>query len=263
MIGPQAPRGALRARRIAATLALLFLAPLPSAGAGAETEVDLELVLAVDSSGSVDAGEFALQMSGIAAAFRDPEVLEAIGSGPLGRIAVTVAFWAETDQPKDAMAWTLIDGPAGAADFARRVERRPRSIPGGGTGIGRGVIYAVRLIEGNAFAATRRVIDVSGDGRESAFHDFSVPSGQARFYAQARGVSINGLAILSDDPDLKDYYEHQVIVGTDAFALAAGSFEDFAEAMRRKLIREIEYRPAVSGLPPAERTAMSHSRTGS
>ena len=72
-------------------------------------------------------------------------------------------------------------------------------------------------------------------------------------------MSINGLAILSDDPDLKDYYEHRVIAGTDAFALAAGSFEDFAEAMRRKLIREIEYRPAVSGLPPAERTPRSRT----
>jgi hypothetical protein len=246
----------------AAAILLLCLAVAPWAGARAETEVDLELVLAVDSSGSVDAAEFALQVSGIAAAFRDPEVLKAIASGPHGRIAVTVAFWAETDQPKDAMAWAVIDGPAGAADFARRVEHRPRSIPGGGTGIGRGVLFAVRLIEGNAFSAARRVIDVSGDGRESAFHDYSVPSDQARFYALARGVSINGLAILSDDPDLEDYYERRVIAGPDSFALAAGSFADFAEAMRRKLIREIEYRPAVSRLPPpTERTHRSAPRT--
>lgn len=221
--------------------------------AAAQTEVDLQLVLAVDASGSVDQSEFALQMSGIAAAFRDPEVLTAIVAGPLGRIGVTVAFWAESAYPKDAMPWVLIGDASSAEGFARRVEGYPRTIPGGGTGIGRGVIYCVDLIEANGMTSPRRVIDVSGDGKETPFRYFSVPPAQARAYALARGVSINGLAILSDEPDLDSYYRRDVVGGSGAFTMAANDFEDFAEAMRRKLIREIRSRPLVSQARPQAR----------
>jgi hypothetical protein len=227
-------------------------AALPSLAA-AQSEADLELVLAVDVSGSVDETEYGLQMSGIAAAFRDPEVHAAIAAGPVGRIAVSVVFWAESAYPKHSLPWTLIGDAAGAEVFAQRLERRPRSIPGGGTGLGRGVMHAVDLIEGNAILSPRRVVDVSGDGRETPHRYRSVPPSQARAYALARGVSINGLAILTDEPDLESYYRAEVIGGGEAFAMAANGFEDFAEAMRLKLIREIEYRPRLSGLDPGLR----------
>ena len=66
--------------------AALFL--LCAGTARAEAEVDLQLILAIDCSASIDTQEFDLQMVGIAAAFRDGEVVEAIQSGPFGRIAV-------------------------------------------------------------------------------------------------------------------------------------------------------------------------------
>lgn len=240
----------MTARAFLRWLSALCLTAAMQAPAAAETEVDLELVLAVDVSGSVDAAEYGLQMSGIAAGLRDPEVLAAIAKGARGRIAVTVAFWAESDQPKDALPWAVIDGPAAAGAFAGKVEGYARTIPGGGTGIGRGVVYAVRLIQANGITSQRRVVDVSGDGRESVARYFSVPATQARSYAAARGVTVNGLAILSDDPELEAWYRDHVITGPDAFTLAAADFEDFAEAMRRKLIREIESRPKVSHLAP-------------
>jgi hypothetical protein len=230
------------------------LAPVPSAaqaaGQAAETDVDLELVLAVDTSGSVDDREYALQISGIANAFRDPAVLDAIAAGPLGRIAVTVSFWAESQLPKQSLSWLVIAAPADAAAFAASLDSLPRAVPAGGTGIGQGVIYSVRIMEDNGLNGARRVIDVSGDGRETPFRYFSVPPEQARAYAAARGVTVNGLAILAEQPDLERYYRESVIVGPGAFALAADDFEAFAEAMRRKLIREITYRPSVSRLPP-------------
>lgn len=223
--------------------------PLAAAETAAEVDADLELVLAVDTSGSVDDGEYALQISGIANAFRDPEVLAAIAAGPLGRIAVTVAFWAESRLPKQSLAWVVIADAAGAAAFADRLEALPRADPSGGTGIGQGVIYAVRIMEDNGLNGSRRVVDVSGDGRETPFRYFSVPPEQARAYAASRGVTVNGLAILADEPDLEQYYRASVIVGPGAFTLAADGFDDFAEAMRRKLLREITYRPSVSRLP--------------
>ncbi len=227
---------------------LAFLQPI--ALAADDIDVDLELVLAVDTSGSVDDDEYALQISGIAAAFRDPEVLKAIAAGPLGRIAVTVSFWAESELPKQSLAWQVIAEPAGAAAFAEQLEALPRAAPIGGTGIGKGVIYSVQIMQDNGLNGTRRVVDVSGDGRETPFRYYSVPPEQARAYAAARGVTVNGLAILAEQPDLEDYYRRSVIVGPGAFALAADDFQTFAEAMRRKLIREITYRPSVSRLPP-------------
>jgi len=207
-------------------------------------------VLAVDTSGSVDEEEYALQVTGIAEAFRDPEVIAAIAAGPLGRIAVNVAFWAESQLPKQSLAWQVIADTADAAAFADTLASLPRAAPVGGTGIGRGVIYSVRLLQENDISGTRRVIDVSGDGRETPFRYFSVPPEQARAYAAAHGVTVNGLAILADEPDLERYYRESVIVGPGAFTLAADDFQDFADAMRRKLIREITFRPSLSRLPP-------------
>ncbi|MCG8689692.1 MAG: DUF1194 domain-containing protein [Minwuiales bacterium] len=244
---------AFRAARLAA-----FLAGLLPAAAAAEQAVDLELVLAVDGSASVDADEYALQMRGIAAAFRDPDVVAALQSGPLGRIGVTLMTWSRTDRPKHAMPWRVLDSAESAAAFADAVLARPRVTPASGTGIGRAVQRAVWLIERNDMTAERRVIDVSGDGRETSFIDYGVPPQQARQQAMAHGITVNGLAILADEPDLDAYYRAHVIGGPGAFVMKAARFEDFAAAMRRKLIREIEYRPRVSqARPPAHAPAMS------
>jgi len=241
---PASERGA------AGALLLLGLLLLPSAPR-AEAAVDLALVLAVDASGSVDQGEFALQMSGIAAAFRDPEVVAAVRSGPRGRIAVTLALWSEPNLPKDSLSWHLVDGAESAERFARAVERQPRSVRAGGTGIGKGVMYALGLLRFSGLDAARRVVDLSGDGRETAPRDYTVPVAQARHAAQRLGITVNALAILSDEPDLEAYYRREVIAGPGAFVVRAGGFDDFARAMRAKLVREIDHRPQLSAWPEA------------
>lgn len=244
--------GASRRRAFAGRgfwLGIVF-AVLAGAVARAQTPVDLELILAVDASGSVDPREYALQMSGIAAAFRDDEVIAAIQSGPLARIGVAVVIWSESRRPKDLIPWQVVSDRASAAAFAHTVETHPRNIPDGGTGIGRAVLYAISLFDRNALASARQVIDVSGDGRETTFREFSVPPAQARSRAISRGITVNGLAILTDDSELTEYYRREVVGGADAFAMSAASYDDFAVAMRRKLIREIDYRPIISRLAP-------------
>ncbi len=206
---------------------------------------DLELVLAVDASGSVDDGEFALQMQGIAAGFRDPKVREAIRSGRNGRIAVTLIVWADHQVPKDTSGWFLLAGDADAEAFARLAENFPRR-QNGATGIGEGVAAAVRAIEANGINGLRKTIDVSGDGQETAPREFVVLMPQARAMAISRGITINGLAITNEDSGLLDYYRDKVQTGPGSFIIGAADYTDFAEAMRRKLLREIEYRPKVS-----------------
>ena len=210
----------------------------------AQTEVDLQLVLAVDASGSVDASEYDLQMAGIAAAFRDPAVLAAIAKGDHGRIAVALVTWAESSHPKDASPWHVVGDPAGAARFARLAEGFPRRVVGG-TGIGRALFFCMLMIERSAFESPRRVVDLSGDGAESTTRYFRAEVGQAKARARASKITINGLAIMNDEPKLDLYYQLGVIGGPGAFLLTVDEFEDFADAMRRKLLREIGGAPVA------------------
>jgi len=229
--------------RVAILAACLISLALP---ARAELVVaDLELVLAVDASGSVDDGEFALQIRGIAAGFRDPKVRQAIGSGPHGRIAVNLIVWADHQVPKDASGWFLLSGDADAEAFARLVEGFPRR-QNGATGIGEGVAAAVRAIETNGITGARKTIDVSGDGQETPPREFVVLMPQARIMALSSGITVNGLAIVNEDPGLFDYYRDKVRTGEGGFVTEVMDYADFADAMRRKLFREIEYRPKVS-----------------
>ncbi|MFQ5785328.1 MAG: DUF1194 domain-containing protein [Alphaproteobacteria bacterium] len=230
---------------VAAIFGLCAMLACPAVAAGAGTPVDLQLILAIDSSASIDDREFALQMAGIAAAFRDPEVIAAIGSGPHARIAVAAVFWAESGWRKDVTPWQVLAGAPGAEAFARYMERHPRRIAGG-TGIGSAILFSAQLFDGNGFSSPRKVIDISGDGRETTFREWRVTPGLARAAANARGVTINGLAMLSDEPDLGDYYDSEVIGGAGSFVVTAETIDDFARAIRRKLIREIEYQPIVS-----------------
>ena len=106
----------------------------------AQTPVDLELLLAVDASGSVDAEEFRLQLGGIAQAFADPEIQEAIATGPLGRIAVALMIWSDARSKKPISPWMLIDDKASAEGFGdlvmTQLSRRKAFLGKGGTGIG-------------------------------------------------------------------------------------------------------------------------------
>ncbi|MGE0238371.1 MAG: DUF1194 domain-containing protein [Parvibaculaceae bacterium] len=229
-------------------LAILLLGlglVLESRAAG--SVVDLELVLAVDASGSVNDAEYGLQLAGIAAGFRDPAVRTAIRSGPAGAIAVNLLVWAEPQVPKDTTGWFVIASDDDAERFARAVEGFPRRQTGA-TAIGEGIASALRSLEANGIAAAREVVDVSGDGRESVAREFTVLVDQARAMAVSRGVVINGLAIENEVGDLADYYRRNVQSGPESFVMAAKTYEDFTEAMRRKLLREIEYRPRITSL---------------
>jgi hypothetical protein len=213
----------------------------------AERVVDLELVFAADASGSVNDDEYTLQLIGIARAFRDPVVRKAIRSGPAKSIAVNLLVWAEPQVPKDMTGWFIIASDEDAERFASAVEHFPRRQTGS-TAIGEGIAAALRSIEANGITGAREVVDVSGDGRESVAREFTVLVDQARIMAMARGVVINGLAIQNEVSDLADYYRRNVQAGPESFVMAAKDYEDFAEAMRRKLLRELEYRPRITRL---------------
>jgi hypothetical protein len=229
-----------------AFLWLLVLAPSAQA-ADADAEVDLELVLAVDVSRSMDFDEQRLQRDGYVQAFRHPDLIEAIASGPLGRIAVTYFEWAGTGFSSIIVPWMTVSGVEEADAFAALLAAAPVSRQNG-TSISSGLAFAGRLLQDGPFSGTRRAVDVSGDGPNNE----GAPVDAARDWLVEQGVTINGLPIMlkrvSFDflsiPDLDRYYEDCVIGGPGAFMLTVDAESGFAEAIRRKLVLEI------AGLPP-------------
>lgn len=226
-------------------LALLLAGLVPVAVAAAERTADLDLVFAVDASGSVDDGEFRLQLQGIAAALKDRTVLAAIAGGPRGRIAVNLVVWAEPKVPKDESGWLMIGSPADAARASRLIASFPRRQTGG-TGIGDGIAWSLRSIGASGIAAPRHIVDVSGDGAETTPRDYVVTIDQARSMALALGATVNGLAIENEEPHLARWYRDHVEAGNGSFVMRVADYADFARAMRRKLLREIRPEPRLS-----------------
>lgn len=231
----------------------LFVAGLTisiSKSAQATTEVDVELILAVDASLSIDAEEAQLQRQGYIAALTDPKVIKAIQSGDNGQIAVFYFEWSSEFYQRVIVDWTLVKDEASArvvadklAKASYRSERR--------TSISGAIRFAASQF-GHVYRGERRVIDVSGDGRNNAGPFMET----ARAEVLAKGVVINGLPILNDkpsfrgfgggygpDPNLDKYYQSNVIGGPGAFMIPAANFQSFGDAILAKLIRE------VSGMP--------------
>lgn len=216
------------------------------APARADEPVDVALVLAVDVSRSIDEDEARLQREGYRSAITDPKVVEAIRGGMLGSVSLCYIEWAGIEYQRTVIPWMRIASQADANIWAATLEQAPRASLSW-TSIS-GAIEASRRAMGECpHEATRKVIDVSGDGVNNS----GPPAEMARDRAVADGITINGLPILNDRPTfgrappvpLDIYYRDSVIGGQGAFMIAAEDFEAFGNAVRRKLIREI------AGLP--------------
>lgn len=210
---------------------------IPASRADAENEgpVDVLLVLAVDASGSVNHERFELQKQGYVAALRDPRVLRAIHTGSERAIAISMVQWTGPALQVRVVPWMRIHDTASAERAAAAVAAAPRQLFSGGTSISGAIDYATRLLAETKIPASRRIIDISGDGTNNRGR----PASEARDDAVRAGLRINGLPILALEPWLDDYYRDNVIGGPGSFLIAAANYETFAEAILRKLILEI------------------------
>jgi Protein of unknown function (DUF1194) len=223
----------LRGEATRGAVALLLLAG--SALAEEPQAVGIELVLALDSSASVDRAEFQLQLDGLALAFRDEEVLQAVENlKPLGT-AIAVVQWGGPGETRIVLPFAFIGSARDAKAFGFRASLIRRWMRASSTSIATGINDSVALMANNEFEGFRKVIDISGDGPDNS----SVDLPKARDDARLAGITINGLPITGDDAGLAQYYEDQVIIGADAFIEPARDFEDFARAIKEKLLREL------------------------
>ena len=220
-------------------------APLAPPAAPQPQEVDVSLVLCVDVSASIDYQEAELQRKGLVDAFLNKDVIQAIRSGSLGRIGVSVVYFSSKDYGYMSIPvnWMVVEDERSAQAFIEALvsARRPSAR---GTSISDALEYAMRQFQTGPFHAFKEVIDVSGDGVNNA----GKPVETVRDEVLAKGITINALPIINDSTpqDLDKYFEGCVTGGPASFVIPANGFVDFARAIRRKLILEI------SGLTPAE-----------
>jgi hypothetical protein len=226
--------------RLGALLGFAFCAAGVST-ARAEGEVDLALVLAVDVSRSMDPDEQELQRQGFVEAFRSARVHEAIRSGTIGRIVVAYMEWSGDSEQKVVVPWTVLEGPESAVQFADHLASAPISRIYQ-TSISGAIRAGAKLLDGTGLEPLRRVIDISGDGPNSS----GAPPTVARDDAVAKGITINGLPIMLKRPtgygdmeNLDLYYRDCVIGGQGAFIVPVRERQQFADAIRTKIIREI------------------------
>jgi len=221
-------------RLASAAFLLAIIGALPAQAAA------VALVLAIDVSESVSSERYILQHDGIARAFETPQLIDAIAAVP-GGIEALVLEWSDPDKMRVTVGWSRIASRGGAAAFAASVRATERTSHGL-TAIGSAMLAAAAAFDDMPEPAGRRVIDVSGDGMAN----FGMPPATARDELVKAGITINGLAILSEEPWLDDYYSQNVVGGPAAFVVVARSFDSFAEAMLRKLVQEVARGPSVS-----------------
>ena len=226
-------------------LALLVVLLCPGLARSAEP-VDLVLVLVSDVSRSVDDSEFRMENDGYSAAFNDSRVLAAIKGGPVGAIAVAYIEFAGSYEVRTVVDWRIVRDAAGAKALTDALTAAPRSF-WGRTSISAGIDRAMQMVAENPFEAQRRVIDVAGDGTNNSGREVTA----ARDDAVAAGVTVNGLAIINENPvsytfahvqppgGLPNWYKENVTGGPGSFVLEVRTFDTFGEAMTRKLINEI------------------------
>jgi hypothetical protein len=248
---PKRSHGLMRSLFLGGSLFALFALSSSAPAAPAATQVDLKLVLATDVSGSINDEESELQRLGTAEAFTDPDVIRSIQNGALGRIAVAMLDFSSPEYDKVIIDWHIIKDKASANAFAELVRGSPRS-PGRRTSVSSALELGSTLIESSAadIVATRRVIDVSGDGPNNDGN----PMREVHDRVIGQGIIVNGLPVMDDNangyyPGLDKYYAACVAGGRGSFVVVVHSFKDFGAAMRHKLILE------VSGIDPATKFA--------
>jgi hypothetical protein len=222
-------------------IAAIVLAPAGEASSQTPEPVDVELVLASDGSGSIDDEELRLQREGYAAAITHPRFLNAIKSGYYGKIALAFVEWGGPESQHTIVDWMRIDGAASADAFAAKLLSEPRAAYSYNS-ISEAILYSIDLINTNAFAGKRRIVDVSGDGPQMNGRPMATAHAVAMQYrvtVNALVVNTNGVVGGPMGQPLEKHYREDVIIGRGAFVTVAEGREDFARAILKKMILEI------------------------
>lgn len=191
----------------------------------------LALALAVDISGSVDTGEYRIQMQGLAEGLRDGIVSEAL---VLEQATVMVVQWTGRSRQVVSIPWHRIETFADVEALAAKVEATPREWRNYSTAIGEALVFTAEQFS-DVTDCTRRVMDVSGDGISN---EGSEPI-DVRDWVADQGITINALVIEGEEKGLRPYFRDNVIAGPGSFVVLANGYQEYADRMRLKLQLEV------------------------
>ena len=233
----------MRRKLLLPALLMLGAAPSLAASGSATDRVDLRLVIAVDTGGQEDINQ-SVQRHGYEAAFRSPDVLAAIKSGPYGKIAITYVEFASAGLDTVVVPWTVVASQQDATAIADELASSPVNQGPSAVSISGVILFAMDAFDQSVVDSNRRSVDISGDGPNAS----GLPVTQVRDSAIAAGITINGLPVLLNPDQIRggdgtttidDYYRACVIGGPSSFVLPVNGISEFAAAIQRKLILEI------------------------
>lgn len=228
-----------------------------AAGGPAAAECRQALALGLDVSGSVDSEEYALQLGGLAAALESEDVAAVLLAVPELPVHLAVFEWSGPGSQRLVLPWTAIDGAEALGAFTGGLRATGRVPSDPSTAIGEAMLYGASLLARRP-QCPRLTLDLSGDGRANA-----VPRpARVRDMGAMEGITVNALAVGVDSPvhgdirqaeiaALQAYFEAEVIHGPGAFVETALGYADFEDAMRRKLLRELEGLSVSGAAAPA------------
>lgn len=201
------------------------------------------LILALDVSGSVNQTEYAQQINGLATALRDPRVEALILSEPDSHVALAAFEWSSQNHQSLVADWVLVKSAAYLHRFAATIGAHKRQRAGLKTAIGRALEFSELKLAQQA-QCLRHTIDISADGKNN------IGPLPRDIYTRSAFDSITVNALVIDDKldgtdtntpsDMRRYYERNVIHGIGAFTEIAFGYGDYADAIRRKLERELQ-----------------------
>ena len=224
-----------------------------------DIEVDLELIMLLDSSQSVSETEYALQRSGYKAAFTDPQVHAAIEDKE--GVYVAMIDFSSTNERR-ILGQAILYDAEDAIEFANLIGGAPRTFSNNTIiahqiGFADWILDWNRTDDGGFIHADRQVIDISGDGICESFLHFqqqvdaegNQPSVMDPKYGDSWPLAlsrlpstctINAISI-GDTPGLKEWYADFLAQGPGAFAMHADDFNAFQDAIKVKIIREVNF----------------------
>ena len=209
------------------------------------------LALGLDISGSVDGREYRLQLDGLAAAITAPAIRKALLALTDQPVAIAIYEWSGQHHQILIQDWRLIRAASDLDAVAITLRNHTRTAAPEETALGAALIFGASLLA-SAPACARQTLDISGDGQNNIG-----PPPQSETVAQALSrVTVNALVIGSDNAggedmrqvdiaELSAYFRRNVIRGPGSFIQVAIGYEDYEDAMARKLLRET--RPMIIG----------------
>ena len=219
------------------SLVAILLLMLPGI---AEAQCRLALALGLDVSGSVDFSEYRLQYNGLAGALADPEVQDSLFALPEAPVAIAVYEWSSSGFQRVVVDWRVLHGVAELEEVRNQLLARKRERAPAQTGLGRAMLFGQDMINVGP-RCWDQTLDISGDGKNN---DWPPPK-RVKESGEIEGLRINAL-VVAEDPsgdlsvgELTTYFKERVIQGPDAFVEVALGYSDYAEAMKRKLLREL------------------------